>query len=230
MSPLQLSLKTELTNSKQTLYARMAKIAEDYPEHVRPKYRAALKDFRLPYWDYYKPRNKRTTKMPGITGPRGTTSFDYDFALPQIFTVESVMIRRTSDDQLDSLQNPLNRFVFPSSGGLSEADWTLASGFSKKQTVRYPSNINDVKGDPTSMNTTLNRDREGNAIMILDMIKDYNSFASFSSDSLTPGASGSLEDIHGNYHGLIGGPRGRMGHMSRVPIAAFDPVFWMHHW
>ncbi|KAL9070477.1 MAG: hypothetical protein Q9157_005808 [Trypethelium eluteriae] len=207
----------------------MAEIAELFPENAKKKYRDSLKDFRLPYWDYYKPRNQTKTKMPGITQPGGATSFEYDFGIPQVFTVESVMVRRTSDDQLEPLENPLNRFIFPSSGGFADADWTLVSNFSKKQTVRYPSSISDTKGSSTLLNATLNRERENNTTIILDMIKDYNSFASFSSDSLSPGLSGSLEDIHGNYHGLIGGPRGRQGHMSQVPIAAFDPIFWIHH-
>jgi Common central domain of tyrosinase len=38
---------------------------------------------------------------------------------------------------------------------------------------------------------------------------------------------GSIEGMHNNYHGLIGGSGGHMNHPS---IAAFDPVFWMHHW
>ena len=42
----------------------------------------------------------------------------------------------------------------------------------------------------------------------------------------TTKAMGSLEGIHNNYHGLLGGD---FGHMGRPPIAAFDPVFWMHH-
>jgi len=32
-----------------------------------------------------------------------------------------------------------------------------------------------------------------------------------------------LENIHDDVHGWVGGS------MSRVPIAAFDPVFWAHH-
>lgn len=209
----------------------MTDIAERFPEQSKAKYRAAVKDFRLPYFDYYRPRSRKTTRMPGITLPGGNrTSFDYDFSIPQIFTVESVMVRRTSDDTLHPIENPLNRFIFPKSGGFSAQDWTLVQGFSQQKTVRYPRNVNDTKGDPVAMNMILNREREANNTIILDMIQDYDSFASFSSDSLTPGNSGSLEDIHGNYHGLIGGIRGRMGHMSLVPIAAFDPVFWMHHW
>lgn len=32
--------------------------------------------------------------------------------------------------------------------------------------------------------------------------------------------------VHGLYHVLIGG---QSGHMSSVPVAAFDPMFWLHH-
>ena len=46
-------------------------------------------------------------------------------------------------------------------------------------------------------------------------------------------ASGSLEALHGLYHGLIGGFNIKGiktgGHMTEVPVAAFDPIFWMHH-
>jgi hypothetical protein len=42
-------------------------------------------------------------------------------------------------------------------------------------------------------------------------------------------ASGSLEGLHGTYHGLIGGFNPSGGHMSRVPVAAFDPIFVSSH-
>lgn len=35
-----------------------------------------------------------------------------------------------------------------------------------------------------------------------------------------------LEDLHGTVHGYVGG---RTGHMSQVPLAAYDPIFWAHH-
>lgn len=35
--------------------------------------------------------------------------------------------------------------------------------------------------------------------------------------------SGALEQLHGRVHGWVG------GHMSMIPFAAFDPVFWAHH-
>jgi tyrosinase len=35
-----------------------------------------------------------------------------------------------------------------------------------------------------------------------------------------------LEDLHGAVHVYVGG---RTGHMSNVPLAAYDPIFWAHH-
>lgn len=37
----------------------------------------------------------------------------------------------------------------------------------------------------------------------------------------------SLEYIHNNIHGWIGGNGGQM---SQPAVAAFDPIFFMHHW
>ncbi|KAJ4319923.1 hypothetical protein N0V84_006106 [Fusarium piperis] len=42
----------------------------------------------------------------------------------------------------------------------------------------------------------------------------------------------SLEYIHNNVHNVTGGSNLKefgLGHMSDVPVAAFDPIFWLHH-
>ena len=79
------------------------------------------------------------------------------------------------------------------------------------------------------MNHTLNKVRENGVSQILNMVADdegYDDYRSFATVAFEKGAnSGSLEGLHNQYHNNIGGS----GHMSRVPIAAFDPVFWMHH-
>lgn len=41
-----------------------------------------------------------------------------------------------------------------------------------------------------------------------------------------PTSYGSIEALHGNFHTIVGGDNGHMAHPS---IAAFDPVFWLHH-
>ena len=43
------------------------------------------------------------------------------------------------------------------------------------------------------------------------------------------------EQLHDYIHGAVGGDLDRkggvgvLGHMSFVPVAAFDPIFWLHH-
>lgn len=82
------------------------------------------------------------------------------------------------------------------------------------------------------MNHTLNKFRENSVIKILNMISDdpgYDDYEIFSTAKVlknkTGDRCGSLEGLHNQYHNNIGGS----GHMSQVPVAAFDPVFWMHH-
>lgn len=36
-----------------------------------------------------------------------------------------------------------------------------------------------------------------------------------------------IEFIHNNIHYWAGG---NGGHMSQIPVATFDPIFWLHHW
>ncbi|KAF4990549.1 hypothetical protein FGRMN_8410 [Fusarium graminum] len=72
--------------------------------------------------------------------------------------------------------------------------------------------------------------------------KDYNStWGTFASTKWPADAKKaknspawlSLEYIHNNVHNITGGfdfdqSKG-VGHMSDVPVAAFDPIFWLHH-
>jgi hypothetical protein len=78
------------------------------------------------------------------------------------------------------------------------------------------------------LNMILNKQREPLTAYCLNMMKNYTNIPGVATNATTPFAtnSGSLEGIHGSYHGIIGGPG---GHMSKVPVAAFDPVFWFHH-
>ena len=47
----------------------------------------------------------------------------------------------------------------------------------------------------------------------------------------------SSENLHNNMHDWCGGDVtkpdaemiSQMGHMAHVPLAAFDPIFWVHH-
>jgi tyrosinase len=96
------------------------------------------------------------------------------------------------------------------------------------------------------LNRVLNSGREPRVELALDLLQktSYNKYLNLASTQArrtVPGVdrdgrrvwklptgdpSGSLEDLHNFYHGATGG----QGHMARVPVAAFDPIFWLHHW
>lgn len=80
------------------------------------------------------------------------------------------------------------------------------------------------------MNHTLNKVRDNTVSQILNMISNdpgYDKYEVFATNESHKGQDrhGSLEGLHNSYHVNIGGS----GHMGQVPVAAFDPVFWMHH-
>lgn len=104
--------------------------------------------------------------------------------------------------------------------------------------MRYPDDLTSTTHNLKGLSDALNSGREGRNTLALALIhsQPYANLSTVASDKLEKGdmtifssqdGSGSLEgSIHGNYHNLIGGP----GHMSTPSLAAFDPVFWFHHW
>ncbi|KAJ7501178.1 hypothetical protein B0H11DRAFT_1713961 [Mycena galericulata] len=64
-------------------------------------------------------------------------------------------------------------------------------------------------------------------LLSLEYITSYRQFASARYEpKQNPRDALSWEGIHNNLHNWIGG---EWGHMGNVPLAAFDPIFWMHH-
>ena len=85
----------------------------------------AVKEFRLPYWDYYRPRDYYT-QFPGITGQfdGSQTSYPFDFGAPQIFTLEKVMLR-LPNGKMKLEYNPLRTFWFPLGNPIPEKQWEV---------------------------------------------------------------------------------------------------------
>ncbi|KAF5987868.1 Tyrosinase [Fusarium coicis] len=231
-----------LAMMEQTLFRQVANVAKRFsesniPDEEKKKYLDAAKKFRIPYWDYYRPRSYTKPIFPGVAKPEdGTTTGPLDFGAPQIFTVSKVMVRRLPDNKLIPMANPFLQFTF------SLEQYTKIAGDAGfpeqftdiKETIRHGGS--DEKAT-ASMNAKLNRIREDEIRICLALIQDevYRNFKTFSTNAvLKPNenlratldwASGSLEDFHNKYHGYIGGN----GHMSFRETAAFDPIFWMHH-
>jgi len=68
----------------------------------------------------------------------------------------------------------------------------------------------------------------GEAVYRLFSKEYFSVYKTFVTTAYTPKTREymSLEGVHNNIHNWTGGS---YGHMSSVPIAAFDPIFWFHH-
>ncbi|KAH7178750.1 common central domain of tyrosinase-domain-containing protein [Fusarium sp. MPI-SDFR-AT-0072] len=238
---------------EQTIFRQVDNVAKRFSDSLevseedKQKYKAAAKKFRLPYWDYYRPRGGPVT-FPGVVNGTTTTS-PYDFHAPRIFTEKRVMVKRLPDNKLVDMPNPFFQFEFDKSGS-GRIDWKYSKlnmeklPDAKDRTFRHggskPDNIN-------SLNTLLNIIREDQMRVSLAMIEDkaYSNFRAFSTDGIMDSdldpvkalgnSTGSIEAFHNAYHVYIGGFAGkpsdqvRGGHMGSVPVAGFDPIFWIHH-
>lgn len=211
------------------------------PESERGAQLKAASGFRLPYWDYWKPRGGSVT-FPGIVTEGRQTAFDYDFRIPDIFVAKSVMVRKPKGTKLEPIDNPLASFNFPERQ--TNDTWrtvvqdrngnNIWVNLWKPVTARYPGENLPV----TAMNYSLNMRRESSSTQYQNIVRDpayryysatgTNAMGSFGggSKNRNDNPTGSLENIHNNYHGSIGS-NGQMGDPS---VAAFDPVFWIHHW
>ncbi|GME33151.1 Tyrosinase [Neofusicoccum parvum] len=218
-----------LAMMEQTIYATMQEIAADFTD---PKYRTAARTFRLPYWDYFRPRERKDTGLTGFRAGK-QTSFPYDFGLPAVLRSKKLMVYRpkTNETKPVDMDNPLMAFNFPKTDGLTSTEWKRYPVFSQQHTVRHPTDNNREKDDFDDLDKSLNWAREPGLTYMLNMMKfpayaNYENFARASVLNLVKNpTSGSLESFHDFYHGQIGGG----GHMSVPELAAFDPVFWFHH-
>lgn len=113
----------------------------------------------------------------------------------------------------------------------------------KNRTLRHGGS---KQANTDEMNELLNKIREDEMRCSLVMIEEgaYSNFDKFASSGASAGqkwkfddilkdTTGSIEALHGDYHSYIGGfsddDGNNTGHMSCVPVAAFDVAFFTHH-
>ena len=100
----------------------MVDIAKRYDGRHKDLYIRAALQFRLPFWDYFRPRGG-SVKFPGVIEERSTT-FIYDYSVPRIFTEKIVNVRRPPGNQLEPLtRNPFNTFDLQRSNIVPPKDW-----------------------------------------------------------------------------------------------------------
>ncbi|KAI0482566.1 hypothetical protein GGR56DRAFT_620540 [Xylariaceae sp. FL0804] len=216
---------------EQSIFVTMLDIAQKWtrPED-RKRYEQAALDFRLPYWDYYRPRGGRVN-FPGVI-ENGYTSYSYDYSCPIAFTMEEVNVLMYPDNQPVTMDNPLHHWTFEKDF-VPESDWVAANAgtenkqqYLRERTTRYPcpevNQLEDAKTSVEMLNNVLNALRMDSNRLVMSFLlhktyDDYEIFASSQTkEELLPDASkwarylaekgsGSLEGLHNNYHAFIGG-------------------------
>ena len=131
-----------------------------------------------------------------------------------------------------TIENPLFRYDFHP---LDSAGMVWAPYDEWQTTLRYPYNTSPQSGDDNANATAViqadNPSLRQRIYNIMTQCNDYAGFGQGDASQRPPQCPESLEDIHNNIHNDVGGviQGNPSGHMAIIPVAAFDPAFWMHH-
>ncbi|KAK7443486.1 hypothetical protein VKT23_015660 [Stygiomarasmius scandens] len=156
-------------------------------------------DLRQPYWDW----------ASNITLPA------------EVISMPELLITAPEGKKL--VQNPFLHYQFRDK---IEQVFKDAPYIGWKQTIRHPnSREGDAEGSLDKLADALSSIQ---AQVTLDTLRlfsmsDFHAFCT--KNGTSGGSTNSLESIHDMIHNAVGG----MGHMSDTTVAAFDPIFWMHH-
>ncbi|KAH7354961.1 putative tyrosinase [Rhexocercosporidium sp. MPI-PUGE-AT-0058] len=228
---------------EQRLYEIMLKLIpttfalEDQPAMIQ-----AAETWRFPFWDWA--MRKPDWHFPSDRRRDGPN-------VPFIITVQTVEVMTKTG--VATVSNPMWRFKIPDDPrrktfgdfGITR-DQTLPFNVCKA-TSRHPTTSNSsnpdftaawVNGEKQNWDRITGELRGSRAVdsntlpeavyrlFLEEYLPTYNAFSTEGFVKRQPPAQySSLEDIHGQLHVFTGGS----GQMGRVPVAAFDPIFWMHH-
>ncbi|KAI1662837.1 tyrosinase [Daldinia decipiens] len=224
---------------EQRLYEIM--VNEIIPEHPRYKteYLDAARTWRLPFWDWAKnpkvPEIVRWKRIEITIGDDPSVIIDnplYQFKMP--------------NDKKMGVYG-VGKLKFPDGDEFLEYGECYATSRCPDENERKPDNkawiegvVHDEKVDDflTKYSSVTGFPYGTAAELVYRLLTypmDYPHFATLARDENSSSATAStssitndinLEFIHNNVHYWVGGDG---GHMSQIPVATFDPVFWLHH-
>ncbi|KAL8832127.1 MAG: hypothetical protein Q9191_000449 [Dirinaria sp. TL-2023a] len=209
----------------------------------------AAKTWRLPYWDW-------AVKKPDWDpeNPENPKNLEPKVGLnvPYLLTLQNVQVKTMSGYAI--VPNPMWKFVLPLNQKSPEKATFGQYGITDHEGKEYTK----CKATSRQPRPYKPKDSQGEADWISGAIQDWKKIygnirgADFQNANTLPEAVSrlfsyatsytefvtlgwqegnpaksypSLEDVHDKLHGLIGGK----GHMGNIAVAAFDPVFWLHH-
>ncbi|KAL9102921.1 MAG: hypothetical protein Q9163_001981 [Psora crenata] len=186
---------------EQIIWSNAQQIAATYPNMSRSQYQAAAQTLRIPYWDW-----AVNATMPSL--------------------LNQPMVSINTPSGVKDTRNPLLTYAFhpqPSTSDFPPSDGAISK---YPNTVRYPDDAG--QSQPELANRQLQSNAQALHDLTYQLIADQSDYAPFSNTGYSDGRGGqynSIENMHNAIHSLVGNG----GHMSIVPYAAFDPIFWLHH-
>lgn len=227
---------------EQRLYEIMKSevIPKIEPESEREIWEIEASHWRLPYWDW-------AAEQPYL----------HNVGLPLLFTQKQINVIMPNKGS-HTFDNPLWTFKNPSGtpmGDRSMSPWNITERpFTQAvATSRHGSLSRDwINGinnfDVANKSIQAHRwGQIGPSYAISDLVSRlltdnylktwrYFSSTAHGPDGVKPAGVSptqwlSLEQIHNNIHGFTGGSSGNdgVGQMQTPAVAAFDPIFWLHH-
>ncbi|KAJ7480969.1 common central domain of tyrosinase-domain-containing protein, partial [Mycena latifolia] len=167
------------------------------------RFKAAALELRQPYWDW------ASNSVPP----------------PEVISLDQVSIIAPNGETIQ-VDNPLRRYTFhpiDPSFPMEPVDYSRWETTLRHADTTGPDATDDVE-DLTSTLQSAQRQLTSKTYNLLTRVHTWPAFSNTS-----PGDDGtttnSLEAIHNDVHNYVGGN----GHMSDPAVAAFDPIFFLHH-
>ncbi|KAI8958938.1 Di-copper centre-containing protein [Daldinia sp. FL1419] len=219
------------------------------PESDRKVWQDAASTFRLPYWDWAEKKKRGDSvvydvpvivKSPeievldlkdGITVVRVGNPM-YKFTMP-----EGVAMGTYGVKDVDSQGPDGEKTAIPFSKSKGTSRWAPYEPESSNVSVEWIEGTvdNEMAADALNDHKWYNGENIPLAEMTYRLflpqyITSFSQFATTKYSETHEAASYlNLEFVHNNVHNWTGGTDKYMGHMTEVPVAAFDPIFFMHH-
>ncbi|KAJ3538356.1 hypothetical protein NM688_g6533 [Phlebia brevispora] len=224
---------------EQAVHECMLQVLGEFPPAEQARLKPAVDHWRYPYWDWALVDEAHRIKVP------------------ELLRTPRTPVQRPSG-LIETIDNPLYRYNFPVNpvtgtidgiNDVIEDDNQIVPFSRAPYTVRHPEmynpelpfetqttwskGISDNDGVEASINNGEGQ-RPGGSQLVDEVLRLFGTMRRYPPFSNTRWIGDgsvnnykSLEGVHNNVHVFIGGMT--YGHMSENEVAAFDPIFWMHH-
>ncbi|RJE24069.1 hypothetical protein PHISCL_03605 [Aspergillus sclerotialis] len=223
---------------EQRLYEIMVgEIIPNFPEDERAAWTAAANEWRLPFWDWGitnkvpKLCKYPTTVVPTADG-KSEERIDnplYQFKMPTGKPMGSGEVGNFLDPWVP--KEKANTLFFGDCIGTSRwpDDEDVKHGSEAwKHGVVNNAKVEDALKAPQWLGKGSTYGQAAEMVYrLLTVPITYPTFATTAQLNEDVQNDINLEYIHNNVHGWAGGDYN--GHMSQIPVATFDPLFWLHH-